>query len=75
MTGNIIMKTITSTYKENGYEAVLIEYNPQSKETKIIQGFHSMLEAEQYIENQSLAYQQSDIYELMSIDEAIEKGF
>ena len=69
------MKTIANTYKENGYDAVLVEYNTQSEETKITKGFLSIEDAEQWVENQSLSYQQSDVYEVMSADEAIEKGF
>lgn len=68
------MKTNAVAYKENGYDTVLVEYNNQSGETEIEKGFHSIEEAEQYVENQSLAYQQSGVYEVMSIDEAIEKG-
>lgn len=69
------MKKQAIVYKENGYEAVLVEYNNQTGETGIEKGFYSINEANQYVENQSLAYQQSGLYEVMPIDEAIEKGF
>ena len=62
------------TYKENGYEAILVEYNVRTKEDEIVKGFYHLEEAEKWVEDQSLHYQQSGLFEIMTVDEALEKG-
>ena len=68
------MGTNAITYKENGYEAILVEDNVRTKEDEIVKGFYHLEEAEKWVEDQSLHYQQSGLFEIMTVDEAIEKG-
>ena len=46
----------------------------RTKEDEIVKGFYHLEEAEKWVEDQSLHYQQSGLFEIMTVDEAIEKG-
>lgn len=69
------MKTKAQMYGEIGFRYVYLEYNSNIGEYEIIQAFKSHYKRDKFIDSLPLSLQCSNKYLVLTINQAVKKGY